>query len=535
MLLVGVAATEAPAPKPKLVLTIMIDQFRPDYLQRFRPYFGRGGFNLFLDRGANFAGARYEHGVTSTCPGHAVVLTGSYGNVNGIVNNDWYDAAAGRKVYCAADSLVQLIGVQKEGRSPRNLIGNTVGDELKLASAGRSRVITVAGKDRSAIMLGGHLADAAYWTADTLFVSSTYYLKDLPQWARRFNASGAMASYSGKVWERLLPVATYDAMGADDVVGEENVGARGRVFPHRLGDLASSVPSFVTSLEYSPFHNDIIADFAMKALVEEDLGRDSGPDLLAISFSAIDRVGHAYGPNSQEVMDIVIRTDRTLERLFAFVDKQVGLANTLIVLSADHGVAPLPELMEALKPGAGKGHRVNPAAITAAVNARLDQRYGKLAAPGWVLYHEPPWIYLNMPAVERRRISVEAAEREARVAVEKVTGVEQAITATELRLLNQLPESPAALSFHPARAGNIYYSMRPYWLVEAHETGASHGSPWSYDARVPLLWFGAGILPATYPGMAAIADVAPTLAFLLGISQPGGSRGRVLSEMLSQK
>jgi predicted AlkP superfamily pyrophosphatase or phosphodiesterase len=534
-LLASIAAAGAPAPKPKLVLVIMIDQFRPDYLQRFRPYFGRGGFNLLLERGANFAGARYEHGVTSTCPGHAVVLTGSYGNVNGIVNNDWYDAVAGREVYCAADSLVKLIGVQKEGRSPRNLIGNTVGDELKLASAGRSRVIAVGGKDRSAIMMGGHLADAAYWTVDTLFASSTYYLKDLPEWARRFNASGAMSAYSGKVWERLLPVTTYDGIGADDVVGEEDVGARGRVFPHRLGEMAASVSSFVTSLEYSPFHNDVVAGFAMRALVGEGLGRDSVPDLLAISFSAIDRVGHAYGPNSQEVMDIVIRADRMLERLFALVDKQVGLANTLIILSADHGVAPLPELMEALKPGAGKGHRVNPAAIRAAVNARLDRVYGRLAAPGWILYHEPPWIYLNIPELERRRISVEAAEREAGVAVEKVVGVHQAITATELRLLNQLPQSPAALSFHPARAGNIYYSMRPYWLVEAHETGASHGSPWSYDARVPLLWFGAGILPATYPGMAAIADVAPTLAFLLGISEPGGSRGRVLSEMLSQK
>ncbi|HEY8197324.1 MAG TPA: alkaline phosphatase family protein [Gemmatimonadales bacterium] len=535
VLLASVAAAGAPVPKPKLVLTIMIDQFRPDYLQRFRPYFGRGGFNLFLERGANFAGARYEHAVTSTCPGHAVVLTGSYANVNGIVNNDWYDAAAGREVYCAADSLFKLIGVQKEGRSPRNLIGNTVGDELKLASAGRSRVIAVAGKDRSAIMMGGHLADAAYWTVDTLFVSSTYYLKDLPEWARRFNASGAMSAYSGKMWERLLPVARYDAIGADDVPGEEDVGARGRVFPHRLGEMAPSVSRFVTSLEYSPFHNDIVAEFAMKALAEEGLGRDSVPDLLAISFSAIDRVGHAYGPNSQEVMDIVIRTDRLLERLFAFVDKQVGLANTLIILSADHGVAPLPELMEALKPGAGKGHRVNPTAITAAINAHLDRRFGVLGAPGWVLYHEPPWIYLNLPALERRKISVQAAEREASVAVEKVTGVQQAITATELRLLNQLPESPAALSFHPARSGNIYYSMRPYWLAEAHETGASHGSPWSYDARVPLLWFGAGILPATYPGMAAIADVAPTLAYLLGISEPGGSRGRVLSEMFSQK
>ncbi len=533
VLLANIAAADAPPPKPKLVVAITIDQFRPDYLQGFQPYFGAGGFNLFLRRGANFTGARYEHGVTSTCPGHAVVLTGSHGNVNGIINNDWYDVTSGREVYCAADSLARVIGrPKKEGRSPRNLIGHTVGDELKLSTAGRSRVIAVGGKDRSAIMLGGHLADGAYWSVDTMFVSSTYYMQDLPAWARQFNSSGAMSTHAGKVWQRLLPGAVYDAHGPDDVVGEEVVATRSRVFPHRLGGLVPSFDSFVTSFEYSPFHNDVVAEFAMKALVEEGLGRDSVTDLLAISLSAIDRVGHAYGPNSQEVMDIVIRTDRVLERLFAFVDKQVGLANALIVLTADHGVAPLPELVEAIKPGAGRGRRVNPAIVAAAVNARLDARFGAVGAPGWIVHHQPPWIYLNVAEVEKRGIAVEAAEKEAKAAVEQISGVHQAITATELRLLSQGPRSPAALSFHPARAGNVYYSMRPYWLAEVHETGASHGSPWSYDARVPLLWFGSRIRPATHSGRVSVADVAPTLAFLMGISEPGGSTGRVLSEML---
>jgi len=530
--LAGTAMAEAPPPKPKLVLTIMIDQFRPEYLHRFRPYFGRGGFNLLLQRGANFTGARYEHGVTSTCPGHAVVLTGSYSNVNGIINNSWYDADAGRAVYCAADSLAQVIGKQAEGRSPRNLIGSTVGDELKLSSAGRSRVVAVAGKDRSAIMLGGHLPDAAYWTVDTSVVSSTYYMKELPEWVRRFNASGAASGYSGKVWERLLPVARYNAFGLDDVAGEEGVASRGKVFPHRLDSVAPTFPRFVTSLEYSPFHNEVVADFAMRALVEEGLGRDSVTDLLAISFSALDRVGHAYGPHSHEVMDVVIRADRLLERLFAFVGKQVGLANTLIVLTADHGVSPLPELVAALKPGAGMGGRVDPATISAAVQAGLDRRFGALAAPGWIAYHEPPWIYLNLAALQKRGIPVETAEREARAAVEKVPGVHQAITAAELRLSSQAPQSPASFSFHSARAGNVYYDMRPYWLVEAHQTGASHGSPWSYDAKVPLLWFGAGISPGVHAGTVSIADIAPTLSALLGIAEPGGSQGRVLAEIL---
>jgi arylsulfatase A-like enzyme len=217
------------------------------------------------------------------------------------------------------------------------------------------------------------------------------------------------------------------------------------------------------------------------------------------------------------------------------VDQHVGLANTLIVLTADHGVAPLPELVDAIRPGAGTGRRVDPATISSAVTARLDRRFGAVAAPGWIAYHDPPWIYLNTAVLKKRGISVEAAEREARAALEQVPGVQQAMTATELRLLGQPARSPAAFSFHPARAGNIYYSMRPYWLAESHQSGASHGSPWSYDARVPLLWLGAGISPTTHLHPVSVADVAPTLAFLLGISEPGGSTGRVLSEMLSEK
>lgn len=530
-LLAQAAAAETPPPKPKLVLTIMIDQFRPEYLHRFAPYFGPGGFNLLLRRGASFTGARYEHGVTSTCPGHAVVLTGSYGNVNGIINNVWYDAAAGREVYCAADSLAQVIGMRKEGRSPRNLIGHTVGDELKLASAGRSQVIAVAGKDRSAIMLGGHLADAAYWTVDTSFVSSTYYMADLPDWVRRFNGSGAMSAYSGKVWQRLLPAARYNAFGPDDVAGEEVVASRGRVFPHLLDSLTPVLKRFVTSFEYSPFHNEVVADFAMKALTEEGLGRDSDTDLLAISFAALDRVGHAYGPHSHEVMDAVIRTDRLLERLFVLVDKQVGLANTLIVLTADHGVAPLPEVVRSLKPGAGAG-RVNPTTIVRAATAALHARFGAAPSPGWIVHQSAPMLFLNLRALGARGIAIADAEQVAKKAIEEIPGVHQVLTATELRQLRaQGARTSAVSSFYPGRSGNVYYELRPYVLLTEEPTGAEHGSPWTYDNQVPLLWFGARIVPGRF-GQASIADIAPTLAFLLGISEPGGSEGRVLNEIL---
>jgi predicted AlkP superfamily pyrophosphatase or phosphodiesterase len=535
-LLSGVVASAPPAPRPKLVVVIVIDQFRPDYLQRFRSHFGKGGFNLFFEQGANFDQARYRHGVTQTCPGHAVILTGSYADVNGIIANSWYDAAARREEYCAADTLVRLIGAGSEGRSPRNLIDSTVGDQLKLATAGRSRVITVSGKDRSAIMLGGHLADAAYWTDDTLVVSSTYYMKELPEWVRRFNASGAVSSYVGQSWERLLAPAAYGMVGPDDVAAEENIAGMGRTFPHRLGKRLDK--RFVNAFEASPFQNDVIVDFAMQAVVEEGLGLDQDPDLLAIGFSANDRIGHAYGPDSHEVMDVTVRTDRLLERFFSFLAKQVGLENVLVVLTSDHGVAPLPELVPQLYAGVTAG-RIDPSVLAAAAEKALRARFGAarkpgwIVNPGWIVYQGWPSLYFNIRGLQDRGVPVDQAERVAKAAVEKVAGVQQVLTATELeRERKDAVHSSAELSFYPTRSGNIYYVLRPYWLPETQPVGTTHGSPWDYDTHVPILWFGQGIVPGTRHDDVSVADIAPTLAVLLGIGQPTGTEGRVLKEIL---
>ena len=526
-------ASAAPRPgprasRPRLVIVIVVDQFRPDYLQRFRPYFGTGGFNLFLRRGANFTEAEYKHAVTFTCPGHAVVLTGTYANVNGIISNQWYDSKAGRQEYCAADSSVTLIGSTDPGRSPRNLIGSTVGDELKRTSRGRSRVIAMAGKDRSAIMLGGHKADGAYWMEDSLVVTSTYYMKELPAWVQQLNASGRVSSYAGKSWDRLLPMAAYAGVGPDYVRAEQNVAGMGRTFPHRLAPDTS--PRFLDGFRSSPFQNEVLLDFARAAVTSEKLGEDDDPDLLALSLSANDLIGHAFGPNSQEVMDVTVRTDRLLDRFFEFLDRQIGLRQVLIVLTADHGVAPLPELARDLHPGAG---RLDPARIAAAAETALRSRFGVPPGPGWLAHLSPPWLYLSVEALRQKGIAIEEAERTARDAVKGVRGVHQALTATELRQQQKDGmASGALLSFYPDRSGNIYYELKPF-IVPGHEpTGTTHGSPWSYDTRVPLLWFGSSIKRGAYREATSIADIAPTLSALLGIEPPAGSRGRVLREML---
>jgi type I phosphodiesterase/nucleotide pyrophosphatase len=518
------AAQAVPHARPRLVVAIAVDQLRADYMERFRPYFGGGGFNLFFQRGASFAQARYAHATTSTCPGHAVILTGSYGEVNGIIANEWYDIRTGRPTYCAEDPDVTLVGSAGPGRSPRKLFGATVGDVLKTATAGRSRVVTVSAKDRSAIMLGGQLADAAYWIVDTLFVTSTYYRADLPAWVREFNASRAISQYFGRRWERLLPVAAYQMMGPDDGPGERDVAGLGRTFPHRI--------TGIDALHSAPFLNDILADFAMRAIDAEGLGRDSVPDLLGISFSANDGVGHAYGPDSHEVMDVTVRLDRTLQRLFGFLDRTIGLANAVVVLTADHGVAPMPEVLTRIRPGS-TARRLDPAIIENAVRKALSARYGPVDAPGWVVYNEPPMMYLNRRALAALNVPLEDAERVAQAAVRSVPGVHEVLTGSELtRLRAAGTESGPVRSFHPSRSGNLYYMLEPYWLPDATGSGAEHGSGWRYDQDVPLLWFGRGILPGAHQGPADVADIAPTLSTLLGLLSPGGSQGRVLSEIL---
>ena len=537
-LLIGPSSGLAQAPaRPRLVVVISIDQFRADYLARFARFFGPGGFNLLLQRGANFTEAHYRHSNTQTCPGHAVILTGSYGDANGIISNTWYDTASHKAEYCAHDSSAKLIGVDKEGRSPKNLLVSTVGDELKRATGGRSRVITIAGKDRSAIMLGGHDADAAYWTEDTLLVSSTYYLKQLPSWVRRFNAAGHVTQYRGATWDRILPPADYAMVGPDDVPAEEDAGGMGKTFPHHLGS-GTGQADFLDGFQTSPFENEVLVDFAIQAIGEEHLGEDDDPDLLGIGFSANDLVGHSYGPDSHEMMDITVRTDRLLSRFFSFLSERIGLNRVAIVLTADHGVAPLPELAQG-RGRRARGGRLDPKVIAAAAERSLRARYGAPRRPGlleqasWIMYQGWPWLYLDLEGLADRGIRVADAEKVAQRAVQGVRGVDRALTATELlRQRAARTHSRAELSFYPARSGNIYYELSPYLLPEAQPVGTTHGSPWEYDTHVPLVWFAAGIRAGTYDGNVSVADLAPTLSALLDVPAPSASQGRVLSEML---
>ena len=511
--------SEAAAPAPRLVVVIVIDQFRPEYLRRYHGHFEDGGFNRFLREGANFTRAWYRHATTDTCPGHAVISTGTWANQNGIVSNRWVDGTLDKQVGCSDPGWRGPAG---------NLLRPTVGDVLKDSTRGRGKVVAVSGKRAGAVLLGGQGADAVYWWDDRgRFATSNEGLP--PAWVANFNDSEPSTAWFGERWERLLPQAAY----AEAARGAATEGLDA-LFPHPVQDRGANEADFHAAFKISPFLDEVIASFSMEAIREEELGRDSVTDLLAISFSSNDRVGHSYGPDSPEMLDTVVRTDRQLARLLDFVDSEVGLDRTLLVLTADHGLAPLPELTRARHDGQAAG-RVSELALADSVNAALNAACGRPRSGKWVTFHDFPNVYLNEGAMRSNDACGMAAERVARDAVEQVPGVESAFTRTQLTdwrgaLVLAEPVRMALRSFRPDRSGHVVYQVSQSHVVA--EEGTNHGSHWDYDTHVPLLWLGEGVKPGRYGGAVSPADIAPTVLAMLDIADSFESSGCVLNVML---
>ena len=535
LLFVSLAAEGQAAKAPRLAVVIVVDQLRADYLVRFREHFGADGFERFLSDGAWLTQARYEHAATVTCAGHATVLTGSSPSQTGIIANDWWNREARREEYCARDDSSPLVGLQGEGRSPRNLRGATVGDQLRIATNGASRVVSIAGKDRSAIMLGGHLADSVYWLEGLQFVSSTYYRRSLPDWLREYNGSGFAARSFERTWDYALPAAVYASLGPDDEPAERDKPGLGRTFPHVVGRGLSGPADeeFIEAFEYSPFSNEAILDLVQRAVESEQIGLGPATDLLAMGLSANDRIGHAFGPNSHEVLDVTVRTDRLLAELFSFLDERVGRGEYVAVLTADHGVAPLPEVVRRQNPHA-LALRLDPEAVAGVVEAAFAAHFGRRAdAKSWVAYHDAPYIYLDERQLAAQGIDRESAERIAANALAAMPGIAAAHTRHELvRLQASGIATELTLAFDAARSGDVFYVRAPFVLEDDDRDGTTHGTPWSYDRNVPILWYGSGIAPGLDYREAHVRDIAVTLAWLLGVEAPPMSTGRLLDEIL---
>jgi Type I phosphodiesterase / nucleotide pyrophosphatase len=496
-LLAACLAGAAPK-KPKLVVAIMVDQFRYDYLTRFRSEYN-GGLARLLSKGAVFTNARYIHVPAITAVGHSTFLTGATPSISGIVANDWYDREEKVHVTSVSDAKTQLLGGSGTGSSPNRLLVSTIGDELKMAGGGKPRVIGISLKDRAAILPSGHMADGAFWfdTKTGNFVSSSFYYQDLPAWAKDFNAPHPADKYRAVTW-----------------LGHKMPEENAKLF---------------TALEETPFGNELIEAFAERALAAEQLGTREYTDVLTVSYSSNDYVGHKYGPDSAEVHEVALATDRQLEKLFLAVEKQVGADNYLVVFTADHGVAPVAEVNAARKMPGG---RIAPAAIKAAVQGALAKKYG---AGDWVAGNWDLAVYLNQGLIAEMKLDLGEVEREAARAIQALPHVARVYTLQQMTqggVLNDTVSQKVANGYHPRRGPDVELILDPYWMVRAEADGTSHASPYSYDTHVPVIFMGAGIRAGQYAEAIAVNDIAPTLATMLEIETPSGSVGRVLTEIL---
>lgn len=535
-LLIGLLAGSAAAQPPRLIVVITLDQFPYEYLIRFGPWFGSGGIHRLIAGGANLTHASYTHAITLTAPGHSVILSGTYPNQNGIITNTWYDIATHRSVYCVDDPTTSIVGGSGTGKSPANFIGSTYGDELRLTSGFRSKVIAISHKDRAAILTGGKLANGAYWMSDSLFVTSTYYAPALPAWVQAFNRSGAVNACFGRVWNLRVPPEALAGVDADDAPYEDGANGMGRTFPHTItGDNARAItPSFYHALLESPYGNGILASFAKAAVRGEHLGTRGVTDLLAVSFSSADYVGHPFGPHSREALDIAVATDSILADFLSFLDAEVGAGSTIVALTSDHGVAPIPEYILSHRPGAEAG-RVPSDSIARRCEDALNARWGKPASGRtWIEKSTDRNIYFRRSVLEEFHATPEDAARTAAGALTGLRGITAAYSRGQIE--SSASRSPLddkmKRSYHPQRSGDLQYVLKPYFLQGSTPRGTSHGEPYEYCAHVPLIIMGAGIRPGTYAFAASPADLAPTLSALTGVEFTVQGEGRVLTEIL---
>ncbi len=539
--------------KPRLVLQVTVDQLRGDLLMRFSDQLGKGGFRYLLQEGIYYNNAHHAHANTETIVGHVTLATGAHPAAHGMVGNLWYDRNAGRTVYniedpdyailtggAGVDADTEIDPTQRaaasDGRSPGTILTSTFGDELSMQTAGGAKVFGVSVKDRGAVSMAGHTGKA-FWFSKSVaqFVTSSYYYDKYPDWVVQWNAKELPQGYSDTSWELLNPVESYLFGERDDQEWEPDFAGFGRTFPHPFG--TSDSKYFTTLLTLSPAGDQLTAEFAKTLIDREDLGEDDVTDFLGVSFSATDYVGHFYGPSSLESEDNILQLDRTLADLFAYVDEQIGLDRTLIVLSADHGAPEAPGYLQEL--GKLGGYVTPDSWDTAPAVERIKEKFG-ITGPLMEGYDHP---YLYLSEEVRKNDEIHQTALETAIAKELVAfeGVAYAVPSTRLRE-GSLPENAltrAVLNnYHPDRSGDIYMVFNPGWFIndmDGLSVTVTHGSPWRYDTFVPIIFAGNGIKPQTVSRRVYTVDIALTLATIVGALPPSGASGEVLLEVVGQK
>ncbi|MCB0507320.1 MAG: alkaline phosphatase family protein [Bacteroidetes bacterium] len=516
--------------RPKLVVGIVIDQMRWDYLYRFYDRYTDGGFKRLMREGFSCENTLIPYYPTVTAAGHASIFTGSVPAINGIVGNDWYDYDQQRSVYCTEDTSVQSVGVDsKKGEmSPKNLLVTTIGDELKLATNFRSKVIGISMKDRGAILPAGHSADASYWYDKKTgnFITSTYYMKKLPQWVVDFDAPKRVMDYYKKDWNTLYPIETYVQSDSDinTYEYEEFNGQKG--FPY---DLKHYIKENNYDIFFStPYGNSLTFEFAKTAVQQEQLGLDSITDMLTVSISSTDYIGHSFGPNSIEAEDTYLRLDKDLASFLHYLDEKVGANNYTLFLTADHGAAHVPGFLEKHKLPNGN---VSSSDAKKALNVFLKEKFGY---DSLIIACFKSQYYLNFNAIEQHNLDRDEIVKVAIQFLKKIDNIDRVVDYTKI----QEATIPAPVreqftnGYNSHRCGDILAILKPGYLDTKYKTGTQH-SVWNpYDAHIPLLFYGYGINKGKTYTKTYMTDIAPTITSLLHIQMPSGCIGNTINKAI---
>jgi predicted AlkP superfamily pyrophosphatase or phosphodiesterase len=509
--------------RPKLVVGIVVDQMRYDFLYRYWNKYGEGGFKRIVNGGFLYKNANYNYVPTYTGPGHACIYTGTTPSINGIVSNDWFDRQSGKMVYCAGDAFVRPIGTDSAtGKmSPNNLLSTTITDELRFATNFKSKVIGISLKDRGAILPAGHSANGAFWhdPFTNNFVTSSYYMNELPQWVKDFNSRKIVDSLLEFPWSTLLPIDSYIESTSDDNLYEGIYkGEIKPIFPHNLPVIKESDNELIRR---TPFGNTLLKLFAESAIIGESLGNDEVTDFIAISFSSTDYVGHMFGINSIEIEDTYLRLDKDLESFFLFLDKKLGVNSYLLFITADHGAAN--NFLFNQDHGIPSGQFPEKAMVDS-LKFHLNTFFDR---GEYVQRADAHTVYLNHDLIERKKISIEELENYCINFLMDQQGVAIALPARELQKENYKTGIAGYIQngYHMKRSADILIELLPGWLDWNYSTGTTHGSSYSYDTHVPVIFYGWKIPKGSSARPVHIVDLSPTLSQLLNIENPSGCTG----------
>ncbi len=557
-LLVGLPLAAEAQERPRLILQITVDQLRGDLPLRHMSQFGEGGFRYLLEKGVYYNDAHHAHANTETVVGHTTLATGAHPAAHGMIGNLWFDRNLGRTVYNVEDANYKMLsagaGVNAktevdptqlaaatDGRSPASILTSTFSDELSIATQGRAKVFGVSVKDRGAVSMAGHTGKAFWFSKSTgKFVTSSYYYDDYPGWVKNWNDKDFVQKYLGTSWELLQPLESYVFKDRDDQPWEPDFEGFGRVFPHPFSTIDplayENDPYFLTFLTFSPAGDQITADFAKTLIKAEALGEDDVTDYLSVSFSSTDYVGHVFGPSSLEAEDNLLQLDRTLADLLAFVDAEIGLDKTLIVLSADHGTPEAPGFLREL----GKlGGYVSPDQWdTTAAAERVRKKFGLTGK--LIQGYDHPYLTLSEEVRNAEGVDLSALQTAISEELNAFEGVAYAVPSARL-IQGSLPDNGLTRTivnnFNPDRSGDIYVVFDPGWFINDFDGVAvtvTHGSPWRHDTYVPIVFAGFGLSPQKVSRRVHTVDVAITLSAIAGARPPDGAAGNVLAEVVGQ-